>query len=434
MKRLKIYIAACLMLPVLGIKAQVSADSLVLPGLLDVVMNNYPELKKTEKELTAADARIALTRTAKLPDVNFTSSYNRIGPVTSFNLGGKDVQLNPENMYSAAFSVSKNLLDFGKTNRNAAVDEKNKALQQTTIGQVRQRLTLAVLSSYFTICYLQEAIRIKEDQLQTLDHHLQFVQKKEATGSATQYDILSTKVRISSVENQKTDLQTSLKIQVCILNSYMGKDKDSPLVLKNQELQLKTIDSEDALCDKAYQNRPEMRLALQKVELSKLKLSAINVQNNPSLTLQATGGYKNGYFNSNMEDIGRFNYTIGLGFKVPVFDANRSKYAKVQAGTVVETSSEEAELVRRSITNEVIENRAYVEAAVKKIHQSELQLQQALQAYKLAEVSYKTGTITNLDLLDSYTSLSESKLTLFKARTDYSVYYQKLKLSVGETW
>jgi len=89
-------------------------------------------------------------------------------------------------------------------------------------------------------------------------------------------------------------------------------------------------------------------------------------------------------------------------------------------------------MLRRSITNEIVESRANAEAALKKVKQSELQLQQALQAYNLAEVSYKAGTVTNLDLLDSYTAVSESKLVLFKTRIDYTVNLQRLKIAIGE--
>ena len=80
----------------------------------------------------------------------------------------------------------------------------------------------------------------------------------------------------------------------------------------------------------------------------------------------------------------------------------------------------------------MVECRANAEAALKKVKQSELQLHQAMQAYKLAEVSYQAGTITNLDLLESYTALSESKLALFKTKIDYTVNLQKLKIALGE--
>ena len=50
----------------------------------------------------------------------------------------------------------------------------------------------------------------------------------------------------------------------------------------------------------------------------------------------------------------------------------------------------------------------------------------------LCGVKSMLGTITNLDLLDSYTALSESKLGLFKTKIDYTVSLLKLKIATGE--
>jgi len=409
-----------------------ASDSLTLSGILSTVITNYPALKKAEKELMAADAKIDLTKTAYLPDVSFSTSYNRIGPVSSITLGNDKMKLYPEDMYNATFSVNQNLYDFGKTSKNLALDEKSKKLVQLTVDQAKQQVSMAVMGTYYTISFLQEAIQIKDDQLNTLNEHLQFVQKKAATGSATQYDIMTTKVRMSVIENQKTDLQTALQIQISQLNSYLGKPQSNPILLK-KDLQIQQmIPSVDSLCNVAFANRNELKMALQKESISKSRLNVIKVQNNPSLNFVANGGFKNGYLNSSFEDVGKLNFAVGVGLKVPLFDANRSKYTKIQANAYFEENQQETELMRRSITNEIVESRANAEAALKKVKQSELQLQQALQAYNLAEVSYKAGAVTNLDLLDSNTSVSESKLVLFKTKIDYTVYLQRLKIALGE--
>jgi outer membrane protein len=432
MKYLLKYIIVLFLAPAMSLQAQTTVDSLTLASILTTVVNDYPTLKKAENDLMSAEAKINLTKTAFLPDINFSTSYNRIGPVTSIAFGGKDFQLNPDNLYNATFSISENIYDFGKTIRNIALDEKNMELVQLSVDQIKQQLSMVVMGNYYTICFLQEAIQIKDDQLNTLNKHLQFVQKKAETGSATQYDIMTTKVRISSIENQKTDLQTTLQIQISQMNSFLGKPLSNSVVLKKELQVQQMIPSIDSLCNMAFANRSEMKIARQKENIAKSKLDVVKVQNNPSLNFNATGGYKNGYFNSALQDVGKLNYVVGVGFKIPLFDANRAKYAKIQANASLEGNQQETELVRRNITNEIIECRANAEAAFKKVNQSELQLQQALQAYNLAEVSYKAGTITNLDLLDSYTSLSESKLALFKTKIDYTVNLKRLKIALGE--
>jgi outer membrane protein len=433
MRQLRKYLILLSLLPALFAQGQNAAtDSLTLSGILNSVLNNYPSLKKAEKDLVSADAKIDLTKTAYLPDVNFSTSYNRIGPISSITFAGKNLNLYPADMYNAAFTVNENLYDFGKTSKNVDLSQQGKEMVKLSTEQIKQQLSTAVMANFYTICYLQEAIQIKNDQLNTLNEHLQFVQKKAATGSATQYEILTTKVRMSALENQKTDLQTSLQIYACQLNSFLGRPQGGTPVLKKEIQTQQFLPSIDSLCNQAFANRNEMKMALQKEALAKLRLNVIKVQNNPSLNFNASGGFKNGYLNPAFEDVGKLNFSVGVGLKVPIFDANRAKYTKIQTNADLEGNQQETELLRRSITNEIVESRANAEAALKKVKQSELQLQQAMQAYHLADVSYQAGTVTNLDLLDSYTAVSESKLALFKTKIDYTVNLQKLKIAVGE--
>ena len=110
----------------------------------------------------------------------------------------------------------------------------------------------------------------------------------------------------------------------------------------------------------------------------------------------------------------------------------KTKYNLLQAKSAITSLSYESEYTKRNISNELYEAEAYMIAAKKKVNQFELQLEQALKAYSLAETSFKAGTITNLDLLDANTSVSESRLMLLKARIDYTVSVYKLKAALGE--
>ena len=109
--------------------------------------------------------------------------------------------------------------------------------------------------------YFQEAIAIKEEQISTLREHLKNVEKKAVTGSATQYEILSTKVRISTVESQKTDVFTSLNFQNSYLNMLLGE----PVSIQHRVRNLLHIDlisfSEDSLISIALSNRNELKIS-----------------------------------------------------------------------------------------------------------------------------------------------------------------------------
>lgn len=413
-----------------------AADSLGLQNLIDNVIGTYPALKKAGNDIVAMDAKIGLTKTAYLPDVSFSGSYSRVGPTTSITMPingtSHTFSLFPENVYNATVSVNENIYDFGKTAKNLALDEQNKTLVMLSVDQVKQRLSTAVMLGYYSMGVLQESIKIKTEQLNNLKEHLSFIQKKADTGSATRYDITSTKVRISIIENQIVDLQTSLQIQTAQLNSYLGKPAESVLMLKKPVFTQQLVLSVDSLCGKAFANRTEMKISRQKEEVAKSKLDVVNVQNNPAINFFASGGYKNGYLNESLQDVGKLNFAVGVGVKVPLFDANRSKYTKVQAHAEMDSNQQETEVLKRNITNEIVECRSNVLSALKKVRQSELQLDQAQQAYGLAEVNYKAGAITNLDLLDTYNQLSDTQLMLFKTKIDYLVSFEKLKIAIGQ--
>ena len=110
----------------------------------------------------------------------------------------------------------------------------------------------------------------------------------------------------------------------------------------------------------------------------------------------------------------------------------KTKYNLSQAESAINSLTFETESAKRNVTSEIKEAEAYMIVARKKINQFELQLAQALKAYSLAETSFRSGTITNLDLLDANTSVSESRLMLLKAKIDYAASVYKFKAAIGE--
>ena len=116
-----------------------------------------------------------------------------------------------------------NIYDFGKTAKNVAVANEIKNLSTLSVEQVKQRLATTVTYLYYTAVYLQEAIVINKEQLRTLNDHLEFITKKKESGSATQYEILSTNVKISNVQSQGIDMLAALDDKLTELNSLMGQ-------------------------------------------------------------------------------------------------------------------------------------------------------------------------------------------------------------------
>jgi outer membrane protein TolC len=427
-----------ILLPVAGllsvgtVKSQpLSTDSLSLKSIISEVVQNHPMVRKALEDLNNSDAKIGFAKSATLPNVDFESSYSRIGPIENItipNLGS--FSLMPHDNYTAGFNLNQTISDFGKTEKNISLEKQSKELNLQTVEDVRQKLSKAVINNYYALVYLQEAIKIKDEQISTLNEHLHYIQKKLETGSATQYEILSTQVRISAIENQKTDLETAKQVQTYQLNSLLGKPVSNVERVKNELNIVNPGLQSEALITAALQNRDEMKLAREKAKLAEIRYSITDYQNKPVLSGFLSAGVKDGYI-PYMNDP-KANFVAGIGVKVPVFDGHRKTYNQLQAKSAIQVNDQETEIVRRNIIEEVVESQSNLQASQKKVDQSELQLKQATQAYALAKVSFDSGVITNLELLDGSTAVSESRLMVLKSKIDFTVNIYKLKSAIGE--
>jgi outer membrane protein len=410
---------------------KLTGDSLSLQQAIQTVMANYPSIKQAETGIKIADSKIGLAKTGFYPDIDITGSYTRIGPVPVIDFPPiGEFQLAPKDNFNAAINYRQTIWDFGKTSKEISYENQNKEITKQSIEQIKQKLTLVVIGNYYSLVYLQEAVNIKDEQIKNLTAHLEFIQKKKNTGSATEYDLLSTQVKLSNAESQKTDLETAKNIQATNLNSLLGISPSTHIMVK-RDLNIVTPSLLlDSMINKAFTDRDEIKIANEKVGLADLRYQSINAQTNPVISLFASAGYKNGY----VPDLNalKANFAIGLGVKIPLFYGNRKKYNLQQALEFKQSNQYDIELSKRSISNEVMENNSQVLSSQKKINQFEKQLALASKALSIAEVNYKEGAITNLELLDATTNLSESKLALLKAQIEYLVNVYKLKLAMGE--
>lgn len=405
-------------------------DSLSLQQIILEITHNHPAVKAAEEALQKADARIGFARSGYLPDIDASANYSNVGPVPvlTFEPFGT-FKLFPNNNYSATLNARETIYDFGKTAKNIEIENQNKVLDIQSIEQVKQKMAQIAIANFYTLFYLQEAVKIKKDQLKVLNEHLLFVQKKKETGSATEYEILATQVKSSVVESQLMDLEAAITIQQSALNSLLGQPVGAPLSVKGKLDTNLAEFRDDTVFTAALNQRNEMIMGRKKEDLASLHYQAIKAQNKPVISLLITGGMKNGY----MPDINKImpNYAAGAGIRVPIFDATRTKYSLLQAESTIRSAKLDLEQTGRTVTSEIVENETNLKTAFRKIQLFEMQLAQAKKAYSLAEINFQAGAITNLDLLDAGNAVSDSQLMLIKARIDLSVCNYRFQAAVG---
>ncbi len=406
-------------------------DSLDINYVVSAVLKTYPSIQKAKEAIQTAEENIDLSRTSYKPNINLDASYSRIGPVPAFNIAPYgEIKLYPNDNYNANLNISQSIYDFGKTASHTALAEEGKKLAETGFNMARQTLALNTIDVFYSLVYLQNAIAIRNEQVKNLNELVNYTRKKLNTGSSTNYELLNTQVRLSSTESNITDLKSMITSRLSVLSSLLDSALTDSTLFSQQFASSSYSDNQQELVNKALGQREEIHAAMEKVETAQLKYKAAKTISNPSLGAYAMAGEKNGYV-PEINKI-RFNYAAGISLNIPLYDAGREKANTSIAQSDAQSAEYDLDMVKRKVTNEVIEDYSNLEAAKDKISQFEMQVQLSSKAYDLAKVNYQAGAITDLDLLTAETNLSESKLLLLKSRIDYVLAVYKLKVSTGE--
>jgi outer membrane protein len=412
------------------VSAQNISDSLSVKNAVELTLKNYPLIQQAAERINVAEAKIKEQESSLYPILDAQASYTRIFPVPSITFGQESFELAPANNYDARISAFHTLYDFGK--RDALIDL-TKSYKKSDIDNVefvKSTLAFQTVQTFYSILLLQRSIAVKDTDIATLNDHLSFTNKKVETGSATDFDALTTKVRISNVQNQKMDLQNVLEKQIIQLKKLTGLSYDSNTKFIGDFSFKPFTVNKDSLLAIALQQRPEMKLALDMENSAHLQKSVARLGDMPSLNLHLSYGLTNGYM-PNLDAI-RGNWAGGIGINVPIFNGFRTSANEEEADANIKVSETHILQVKKDIVSEVQQAVEDLKTKINKIATTKIQVSYAEETITRANAQYKNGVVTNLDLLDSENSLEQARLQYLQAIYDVIISNYNLKKAVGD--
>jgi len=158
--------------------------------------------------------------------------------------------------------------------------------------------------------------------------------------------------------------------------------------------------------------------------MSEVALQLAEVQNKPTLTLVGNYQYQNP---SGGKDEWGEEWNLNLVVSTPLFDgwANRARVA--QRRSQVKQIDLSLRGLEAGIDLEIKKAFWDVEASEERIYAQEKNIEQAEEALSIAEVRYKSGAITNLEVLDAQLALTRVRLGYLKALYDHNVAMAELE-------
>ncbi|GAB2704306.1 outer membrane protein [Hymenobacter frigidus] len=408
----------------------VISDSLTLDGTVRSVLDANPAITTLDELANAATGRLAQTRTGFLPQVTGTATYSRIDPVVQIPLSGESFQIAPNNNYDAHITAQYLLLDFGKSSATVKLAEAQVQTAKDNVTVTRRDLAFNAAQVYYNILFMRESIRVQDAQIVSLQAHRNEMQKRVDGGVSTRFDVTTTDVRITQAQNTRIDLQNQLRNQQVQLARLLHKPAQADLPVKGRLAFQPQAEDVDAELKKAYENRPEIKLARDAETSATLQQRLIERSNMPSLGVGAQVGAKNGYL-PNLNQI-RPNSVGVVQLSVPIFDGNKNKNQRVEALANSRSAVARTQDTQEQIRADVRQAANNLEFSQARYENSQQQIAQATDALIRAQGRYRYGVGQNLDVLDAETQLAQARLARAQAMYNYTLGQYQLKRATGE--
>jgi outer membrane protein TolC len=178
------------------------------------------------------------------------------------------------------------------------------------------------------------------------------------------------------------------------------------------------------------QQRPELKLALDSENSAMMQQNVAGLGDMPVLNIMLSYGLKNGYM-PNLDAI-RGNWVAGVGVNVPIFNGFRTSANEEEACANLKVLEEHTAQVKKDITSEVQQAVEDLKIRIDKVSSTKIQVNYAEASIQRANIQYRNGVATNLDLLDAEDSLAQARLQFLQAVYDAIISNYNLKKSVGD--
>lgn len=413
-------------------------DSITLAVAIKGMIDNSSVLVSARDGELAAETRTGAAYSNYFPSLNGTSSFANVGPVTKLSLpmtiNNKPTmvsfQLNPEYNYDAHIGAEYLLYDFGKRHKILQANQLGEQGAKIRSSNIRNAVAFQAVAQFSSLLIQEMIIKEKRVDSLTLERHLDFIQKKLETGSATEFDVLGTRVQLTFTQGEINNLNNDFiknQIEFCELSGL--PQKTTALHLKGKFDTTYHSIPIDSLLTSAINSRPELAALKLSQQAAALQLLMAKKEMAPSLMVRTNAGFKNGYTPEINEP--KFNWGAGVALQVPLFDGFKSNYHIKEATVKLDSLEQITKDVQRRIRIDILKGIQDVKAAYTNMIISETNVNFANEAFQIASIQYESGTVPNLTVLDAETKLSQAKLVRLQSEYRYTMSQYLLWQAAG---
>ncbi len=393
---------------VVGVVITAFSHAQVNPELNKMILQSFsyfPRLQELNKSAEISELRVDIAQSNYLPTINGTASYSYVNPLsqTSLQISPTETRallFQPNNNYNVNIALSQIIYDFGKS--KAQIEKAKADLLTTKQNTELAKLQVAaqIVSIYYSMIYLQKAIHLQDTVISFYEQNKKIIEGKIRQGDALSVDLANINNSLDQEKIRQLEFKRQYERQSALFTYSIGQ---SPTIT-NTDFDFQNSSSSES----DFSSNPDILSANQRIEAAKADSRLAASNRLPSLSLQASTGFRNAY-QPDLSEF-RFNYLAGVTLNVPVFQGNRlSQNASIASKSMElsKISKTNLEATLRKDWQSVSVDLATYEEQVKN---AESQIIASREALRLTEVRYNKGVVTYLDLVFVLTNLQRSLL------------------------
>jgi outer membrane protein len=397
--------------------------SLSIGGAVEKAFANNKGLQIQAKEIDVARAGILSAQGAFLPTVGGGAGYARNDFVLS--LPGLAITKKDPNILTgyrddnaAAVGVKKVVYNGGKKERQLDQARTQLKIQEQTLRLQKQLLAFEVKRLYYGLLLAQETKTIVQTFADVSEAHYEDVNKKFAEGTVSKFDVLQSKVRVSEWTPELIRAQNASEVISAEFKKVLGSKQEEVFLLSDR-LDVSPVNFNEAeVLSQAQLSNPELILQSYGVDAAKISIEFAKGWDRPEVTAAAGVNFRSNNV-ANMFNSRHENWSAGVSIDVPIFDGffAKSKVEEAQARYAEAMLTKENAVDQIAV--EVKRGVADLRKAEALIDSQKMNLEEAKEAVRLAQVRYDNGEGTNLDVLESQGAFSRAQKTFFEGVYDY---------------
>jgi TolC family type I secretion outer membrane protein len=412
--------------------------SLTLPQCLDLALKQNPQVLKAKEDIRRTHGLIIEARAPALPQVTASGQYTRVDRDSvdrpPFFPSTPDNSLNP---WQAKIEVTQLVYSGGRIGTALRAAKLSDQIAVLGFQRVVADTLLAVRRNFYQILLDQQLVTVREQSVALLQRQLDDTKLRFDAGAVPRFNVLRAEVELANARPPFIRAQNDLRLARESLVKLLAIDSphtqgftkitfDGKLLYEHR-----SCDLAQSLAD-ALKQRPELTQADKQVSLAEEAINNAQAGNKPELSVFANYGIHDYSWANDMDET-RQGWNLGTRVTWPFFDGFATRGRVTQARAQREQAVFDFADARRSIELEVRQACADHLQALELLEAQKKTVEQAEESLRLAEVRFRAGSGTQLDVFSAQTALTEARSNEIQALYAYNVALAVLDRVTGRT-